>query len=175
VVNLPLLFWQYYLQNPKNGIGLFGELMMSKEKESKTEMLGGLHIMRRKAVHIVRDFSIRLKKDKNELALMYAEVLLASVIGAKKNLKIREKIPVSDGVPYLFRMSQMLLSACKESLTEKNIGEALGSVEEKHRFYDAELSLLPSFLTLAAAELYAREGSPRALESILSISCVDFS
>lgn len=138
-------------------------------------MPNGLHIMRRKAVYIVRDFSLKLKKDKSELALAHTEALLASVCEAKKKLKIRESVPISgDGVPYLFRMSQMLLSACKEPLTEKTIGEALRSAEGKHRFYDAELSLLPSFLSLAAAELYAREGSARALEAILSISRLDF-
>ncbi len=173
---MPLFFWQYYDQNPKNGIGLFGELIMPKEKEQKTEILGGLDSMRQKAVHIVRDFSVKLKKDKSELALANAEALLAGVGEAKKNLRTREEVPVSgDGTPYLFRMAQMLLSLGKEPLTQKTIGEALCSAEGKHRFYDSELLLLPSFLSLAAAELYAREGSIRALETLMQLSKVDFS
>lgn len=151
--------------------------MMSDEKECKTEILGGLDAMQNESVRILRAFSAHLKKDTSTFALTNSDRLRRAVLQAKKSFYHHDAIPVSakDGMPYLFRVSQNLLSAEKGILTEKAVGETLAREAEKHRFYDEELLLLPSFLIVSAAELYAREGKIRFAEAILSISEMNFS
>ncbi len=149
---------------------------MSEGKDIKTEILGDPFAMRKKAKGIFRDFGARCKKDDSEFMSANGERLLLFVRNAEKALRIRERIPLrDDGMPYLYRLSEMMLSSSKKALTQSTIGEALHAVDEKHRFYDSELLLFPAILTLSAAELYARNGKLHYAETILRLEDIDFS
>ena len=122
-------------------------------------------------------FRFSLQKGKKTSALLAEneEKLRFAMKESARALRAKEARGVfAEGIPALYRFSLRFLEKREGVLSSRYLKEALSEEKCTGGYADAALSLLPSFLTLAAVTLYLEKKDERYLHSVLHRSDVDF-
>jgi hypothetical protein len=122
-------------------------------------------------------FRFSLQKGKKTSALLAEneEKLRFAMKESARALRAKEVRGVfAEGKPALYRFSLRFLEKREGVLSSRYLKEALSEEKCTGGYADAALSLLPSFLTLAAVTLYLEKKDERYLHSVLHRSDVDF-
>ena len=120
-----------------------------------------------------RAFRSLIKKESltSPIAAENGTVLTESVLNSLRAMKNVRTLPLKDGIPHLYRLVQTLL--IEQGFSEKAMKETL--MKNGREYEDEELSLLAPFLISASAELYLQTGESAHLQTILTVSRLDFS
>ena len=120
-----------------------------------------------------RAFRSLIKKESlhSPIAAENETALAESVHSSLRAMKAVRILPLEDGVPHLYRLVQTLL--LERGFTEKALKETL--MKDGREYEDGELSLLAPFLISASAELYLQTKEGVHLQTILTVSRLDFS
>ena len=120
-----------------------------------------------------RAFRSLLKKESllSPIAAENGTALTESVLNSLRAMRSVRVLPLEDGVPCLYRLAQAFL--LEHGFSEQALREALRKNGKEYE--DAELSLLAPFLISASAELYLQTRESVHLQTILTVSRLDFS
>ena len=120
-----------------------------------------------------RAFRSLIKKESltSPIAAENGTALTESVLNSLRAMRAVRVLPLGDGVPHLYRLVQTLL--LEQGFSEKAMKETL--MKNGREYEDEELSLLAPFLISASAELYLQTGESEHLQTILTVSRLDFS
>ena len=118
-------------------------------------------------------FRSLLKKEslRSPIAAENGTALTESVLESLRAMKSVRILPMEDGVPDLYRLIQAFL--LERGFSEQCLKETLR--KNGREYEDAELSLLAPFLISASAELYLQTRESVHLQTILTVSRMDFS
>ena len=113
------------------------------------------------------------KEAKNSVLVAENEIRLCGAVSESvRAFRFVRILPsYADGIPFLYRFAENFLGENEETVSEKNVKEALYKIE----IINEPLFLLSHFLILAGASLYIKEKKEKYLQDILAICEMDFS
>ena len=132
----------------------------------------------RRAAHLCREFSRLINSAEGENSEILSDNgyrIYTELTASVKTLREYRRLPLdSDNKPFLYSRVISYLEESDELLSQKSLCEFLSRCQSVKTFYDSELVLLRSFLTIALVSLYQKNANDRYLGEVTRLADIDF-